>query len=136
MLVGPTTSWSALLMFWMMLSVPNALLVGNSFDLVFNNFLKTAADVAHRGGERPRDARRRTAGVRLPRRRGRSIRPSSSRRFDLGAGDAWRLGHLYYYDANDFATFVVTAMPLGIYFLHAAPQRADSRGAPRPGSSC
>ena len=40
-------------------------------------------------------------------------------RFDVGAGDTWRLGHLYYYDANDFATFVVTAMPLALYFLHA-----------------
>src|SRR6185503_10555709 len=29
------------------------------------------------------------------------------------------LGHLYYYDANDFATYIVTALPLGIYFLHA-----------------
>ena len=60
-------------------------------------------------------------------------------RFDLGAGDAWRLGHLYYYDANDFATFAVTAMPLGIYFAHAGrriarpavrggrPRRADAR---------
>ena len=43
-------------------------------------------------------------------------------RFDLGGGGAWRLGHLYYYDANDFATFVVTAIPLGIYFLHATPK--------------
>jgi O-antigen ligase len=40
-------------------------------------------------------------------------------RFDLGAGDAWRLGHLYYYDANDFATLTVTAMPLGLHFLLA-----------------
>jgi O-antigen ligase len=40
-------------------------------------------------------------------------------RFDLGGGDNWRLGHLYYYDANDFATFAVTAMPFGLYFLHA-----------------
>lgn len=37
-------------------------------------------------------------------------------RFDLG-GEHWRLGGLYYYDANDFATFAVTAVPLGIYFL-------------------
>ena len=40
-------------------------------------------------------------------------------RFELGSGDAWRLGHLYYYDANDFATFVVSALPLGLYFAHA-----------------
>jgi O-antigen ligase len=41
-------------------------------------------------------------------------------RFDLGAGDAWRLGHLYYYDANDFATFAVTAMPIGLYAVVSA----------------
>jgi O-antigen ligase len=37
-------------------------------------------------------------------------------RFQLGA-ESWRLGRLYYYDANDFATLVVTAMPLGLYFV-------------------
>jgi O-antigen ligase len=40
-------------------------------------------------------------------------------RFDLGSGDAWRLGHLYYYDANDFATFAVSAMPFALYVLLA-----------------
>ena len=41
-------------------------------------------------------------------------------RFQLGdAGDSWRLGRLYYYDANDFATLIVTAMPLGLYFVLA-----------------
>ncbi len=37
-------------------------------------------------------------------------------RFQLGA-DTWRLGRLYYYDANDMATLIVTAMPLGLYFV-------------------
>jgi len=37
-----------------------------------------------------------------------------------GDGGNWRLGHLYYYDANDFATFVVTAVPFGVHFLHTA----------------
>src|SRR5439155_6742110 len=40
-------------------------------------------------------------------------------RFDVRDGNDWRLGHLYYYDANDFATFAVTAMPFGLYFLWA-----------------
>lgn len=31
--------------------------------------------------------------------------------------DDWRLGRLYYYDANDFATLIVSAMPLGLYFV-------------------
>ena len=37
-------------------------------------------------------------------------------RFELGA-DNWRLSRLYYYDANDFATLIVTAMPFGLYFV-------------------
>jgi len=40
-------------------------------------------------------------------------------RFELGA-DSWRLGHLYYYDANDLATLIATAMPLGLYFVLAS----------------
>jgi len=38
-------------------------------------------------------------------------------RFQLGSGDNWRLGHLYYYDANDLATLIATAMPIGLYFV-------------------
>ena len=38
-------------------------------------------------------------------------------RFHLGGGDTWRLGDLYTYDANDLATLIVTAMPLGLYFV-------------------
>ena len=47
-------------------------------------------------------------------------------RFQLGA-DSWRLGRLYYYDANDMATLIATAMPLGLYFVLAHP-RPLSRG--------
>jgi O-antigen ligase len=39
-------------------------------------------------------------------------------RFQVG-GDSWRLGHLYNYDANDLATLIATAMPLGLYFALA-----------------
>lgn len=38
-------------------------------------------------------------------------------RFHLGGGDTWRLGDLYTYDANDLATLIVIAMPLGLYFV-------------------
>jgi O-antigen ligase len=38
-------------------------------------------------------------------------------RFQLGSGDNWRLGDLYTYDANDLATLIATAMPLGLYFI-------------------
>jgi probable O-glycosylation ligase (exosortase A-associated) len=37
-------------------------------------------------------------------------------RFNVG-GDQWRLGALYAYDANDFATLAVMCLPLGVYFL-------------------
>jgi probable O-glycosylation ligase (exosortase A-associated) len=36
-------------------------------------------------------------------------------RFGVG-GAQWRLGMLEYYDANDFATLAVIAVPLGVYF--------------------
>jgi O-antigen ligase len=39
-------------------------------------------------------------------------------RFQLGADD-WRLSNLYHYDANDLATLIVSAMPLGLYFVLA-----------------
>jgi probable O-glycosylation ligase (exosortase A-associated) len=40
-------------------------------------------------------------------------------RFQLGSADNWRLGRLYFYDANDLATLIVTALPLGLYFALA-----------------
>jgi O-antigen ligase len=121
LVLGPTTAIVAALMFWMMLSVPFSLNTGASFDLVFNNFFKTAimSFVVAGSMRSVADVERLAlvyfagavvyAGVVIT-------------RFDLGAGGNWRLGHLYYYDANDFATFVVTAIPLGIYVLHAAPK--------------
>lgn len=38
-------------------------------------------------------------------------------RFQLGGGDNWRLGRLFFYDANDMATLIATAMPFALYFL-------------------
>ena len=113
----PTTKCLMAFLFWMMLSVPGSLVPGNSFDLVFASFVKTAIMyVVIAGSVRGvRDVERLAvvylisatvyAGVVLA-------------RFDLGSGDTWRLGHLYYYDANDFATFAVSAMPFGLYLLH------------------
>jgi O-antigen ligase len=37
-------------------------------------------------------------------------------RFELSA-DNWRLNRLYYYDGNDLATLIASAMPLGLYFV-------------------
>jgi O-antigen ligase len=123
--VGPT-KYIAAFFVWMVLSTSGALVAGTSVDVVFGNFLKTALMyVVVAGAIRgPRDVERLAlvyfvaatlyAAVVIV-------------RFDLGSGEAWRLGRLYYYDANDFATFVVTAMPFGLYFLHAGraiPTRA------------
>src|SRR5256885_34298 len=33
------------------------------------------------------------------------------------SADRWRLGRLFYYDANDMATLIATAMPFALYFL-------------------
>ena len=118
----PTSRCLIALCVWMILSVPFALVIGNSFDLVVNNFLKTFVMFfiiagAVRG---PRDVERLLwiyflsatvyAAVVLT-------------RFDAGG----RLGELYYYDANDFATFAVTAIPFGLYGLRTG-RSAMTRG--------
>lgn len=118
LLWGRTTKYLIALLVWMILSVPGSLVRSTSFDLVFDDFVKTVLMYLVVAGavRGPRDVERLAvvyliaatvyAGVVIS-------------RFDVGSGDNWRLGHLYYYDANDFATFAVTAMPFGLYFLHA-----------------
>jgi O-antigen ligase len=104
------------LVVWMILSVPGALVIGNSFDLVFNNFLKTVVMVFVMAGavRRTRDVER----LALAYLAGATVYSYSVlTQFDLG--NDWRLGDLYYYDANDYATFAVTAIPFGVYFLHS-----------------
>ena len=111
---SPTTKYLLLLLLWITLSVPGALVQGETFRMLTDNFIKTVVMYlvmvgAVRG---PRDVERLAlvyfasavvyAAVVLL-------------RFDLG--DSERLGRLYYYDANDFATFLVSALPLGLYFL-------------------
>jgi O-antigen ligase len=111
-----TSRWLLALLVWMVLAIPTSLVVGASVNLVFGNFVKTAiiffiVAAAIRG---PRDLER-LAGVYLFGAVVYAVVVLA--RFDVGVTD-WRLGHLYYYDANDFATFAVTAMPLAIYFAH------------------
>lgn len=115
----PTTRILAALTMWMILCVPGALRISTSFSVVFDNFLKTAlmyvviasciravVDVERLALVYLSSAVLYTIVVMM--------------RFDLGNGNDWRLGRLYYYDANDFATYVVTAMPFGVYFAHAS----------------
>jgi O-antigen ligase len=122
----PTTKYLIALFIWMVLSVPGSLVRSTSFELVASNFVKTVLMYlvvvgAVRG---TRDVERLTAvyltaatvyaGVVIS-------------RFDVGSGGDWRLGRLYYYDANDFATFAVTAMPFGLYYLLQAGRRPRAR---------
>jgi O-antigen ligase len=111
---APSTKYLFLLLTWVALSVPGALHPGVAFALLTGSFVKTVVlFVVIAGSVRGfRDVERLTfayfvaatvyAAVVLV-------------RFDVG-GNAWRLAGLYYYDANDYATFAVSALPLGLYF--------------------
>lgn len=113
------------LLAWMALSVPGALVTSNSFDLLFDNFIKTVLMYlvivgcvrGARDVERLAIAYLAAAAV---------YATVVIFRFELGTGEAWRLGRLYYYDANDFATFAVSAMPFAAYLLHT-PGRTHAR---------
>jgi len=111
----PSTKLILGLALWMALSVPGALWPGGSF-VQFVNFAKTAAMYfvivsAVRG---MRDIER-LAGVYFI---GAAVYSALVlMRFPVNA-EAWRLAGLYYYDANDFATFAVSALPIGLYFTY------------------
>jgi O-antigen ligase len=106
------------LLTWITLSTFSSLWPGASFALLFDNFVKTTfmfivLAAATRGlRDVERLAMAYLAGATI-------YAAIVVMRFDVGSGPDWRLGRLYYYDANDFATFAVTAMPLGLYLLHA-----------------
>lgn len=111
----PTTRYLLALLAWMALSLPGSIWPGNAFDLLFDNFIKTflmylvlvGSVRGDRDVERLAFAYFLSAAV---------YAFVVLTRFDVGDGDAWRLGRLYYYDANDFAAFAVSAMPFGLYF--------------------
>lgn len=126
-LVTPTTRYLVILLCWMILAVPGSLVISISLDLVFNNFAKTVLMCVVVAGmvRGIRDVERLVLVYLVAATVYASV---VILRFDLGSGDAWRLGHLYYYDANDFATFAVTAMPFGLYFLNSS-RRLSSRVA-------
>jgi probable O-glycosylation ligase (exosortase A-associated) len=119
----PTAKCLLALFVWMVLSTPGSLSEGTSFTLVFDNFIKTALMFLVMAAA-VRDARdvERFALTYLV--AGALYAFVVVTRFDVGGGGDWRLGHLYYYDANDFATLAVTAMPFGVYFVHAGRRPA------------
>lgn len=110
----PTTKYTLLVLLWVALSVPGALWPGASFDLLTSDFIKTVVMYLVIIGtvRGPRDVERLVGVYFLAAVIYAAVVLS---RFD--AGDSGRLTHLYYYDANDFATFAVTALPFGTYFL-------------------
>jgi len=115
---GATTACVLGLLLWAALSVPGSLAPGLAYNFVTDSFIKTVVMYVVIAGcvRGVRDVERLAlvyfavtvlyGAVVLV-------------RFQLGGGDDWRLGHLYNYDANDFATLIATAMPLGLYFVLA-----------------
>jgi O-antigen ligase len=121
----PTTRYVLALLLWMVLSTSGAIRIGNSLDMLVDNLVKTILMylVIVAGVRGPRDVERLAVTYLASATVYAAVVLS---RFDLDEGDAWRLGHLYYYDANDFATLAVSAMPLGLYVCHRA-RRASRR---------
>jgi len=114
-----TTTWLIALLIWAVLSIPGALSPGHSYDYATGEFIKTVVMAivlacAVRGG---RDVERISAVVFWAAALYASV---VLLRFDVGDNSDWRLGKLYYYDANDFATFAVASMPLGVYLARRA----------------
>jgi O-antigen ligase len=117
--VVPTTRFVIAFLIWIAVSMPGAIVRGTSFELLFGNFIKTFLMflIIAAGVRGIRDVER-IAKVYLA--SATIYATVIISRFNLGEGDSWRLGDLYYYDANDFATFVVTAMPIALYVIHRA----------------
>ncbi|HEY6854096.1 MAG TPA: O-antigen ligase family protein [Gemmatimonadales bacterium] len=115
---GATTACVLGLLLWAALSVPGSLAPGLAYHFVTDSFIKAVVMYVVIAGcvRAVRDVERLAlvyfavtalyGAVVLV-------------RFQIGGGDDWRLGHLYNYDANDFATLIATAMPLGLYFVLA-----------------
>ncbi|HEY3219882.1 MAG TPA: O-antigen ligase family protein [Gemmatimonadales bacterium] len=109
---SPTTACVLGLLLWSALSVPGALYQGLAFHALTDFAWTVAMCLVLAGSARSvRDVERLVlvyfsvtvlhVAVVLS-------------RFQLSA-DNWRLGDLYYYDANDLATLIVSAMPFGLY---------------------
>jgi len=100
---------------WMVLSIPGALWPGGAFQMFTGEFGKTVVmylvlAAALRGFldvERVAFVYLLSAGI---------YAAVILARFQVGA-EQWRLGSLYYYDANEFATLAVMSVPLGVYFM-------------------
>jgi len=114
-----TTVWLVALLGWSVVSIPAALSAGHSFEFVTGEYVKTVvmALVVACAVRGIRDLERLAATVFWAAALYAAV---VLLRFDVGEGSDWRLGHLYYYDANDFATFAVASMPIGVYLARRA----------------
>jgi O-antigen ligase len=115
----PATRYLLALLAWMALSVPGALWQGGAFATLVD-FTKTALMyfVIVGAVRSVRDVER-LAWVYFSAAVVFSLVVLA--RFDLG--EEGRLARLYYYDSNDFATLIVTALPLGLYFAFTERRR-------------
>ena len=113
LLRSPTTLWLLAFVCWCGLSVIGALNQGVAFQAWIDLLATVTMSLVLIGSvRRLRDVERLTlvyfavvalyVGVVLV-------------RFQL-SGENWRLSHLYYYDANDLAALIVSAIPIGFYF--------------------
>jgi O-antigen ligase len=110
----PATRYLLALVGWMALCVPGALWPGGAFA-TFTDFVKTALIflVIVTAVRSVRDVERLAliyflgAGIF-------AVVVLTHTQFQLDVGG--RMERLYFYDSNDFATYTVTALPLGVYF--------------------
>ncbi len=110
------TRWLLGLLLWAVLSVPGALWVGGAFQLLTDILIKTVimSVIVIAAARGLRDIERLAfvyfVGVAI-------YAAVVLTQFNVGTGASdWRLGGLFYYDANDFATLAVTTLPLALYF--------------------
>jgi O-antigen ligase len=110
----PATRWLLALVVWMALSVPGALWPGGAFG-TFRDFAKTALIyfVIVTAVRSVRDIER-LALVYVLGAVVFAVMVLTHNQFQLDLGG--RMERLYFYDSNDFATYTVTALPLGLYF--------------------
>jgi O-antigen ligase len=117
LLRSSTTTCLLGLLFWAALSVPEALNQGLAFQYLTDYVLKTTVMYCVIAGSvrSLRDVERLVLVYFVSTVIYTAVVLS---RFQLGP-EAWRLGKLYDYDANDLATLIAIAMPLGLYFVLA-----------------
>ena len=107
-------TWLACFVFWAMLSIPSSLWPGGSFTLLFDDFIKTALIVVIlvMAVRSRRDVERLAFTYFLS-----AAIYAFVAYLRTGGGGGGRVEDFYTYDANDFAAYAVSAIPLGLHFL-------------------